>query len=167
MTRLKAAMKRGRPTKAMALRNNQGDYRGGDRTFSRGRIFGNRDRGAAARAGVSKVTIYSRFPPRPDLFGSGRGRSRGEMVRRSRKEGDANLQIPPRGRLEHHALVVVESLQPDIVAFSQLIAAEQRRFPESRASIASMPLRSSLPRSRSRQSRARRADRPWMRRASR
>jgi AcrR family transcriptional regulator len=83
-----------------------------------------------ARAGVSKGTIYARYPNKHELF---RAVVEARMAAWSEESARADEQLSPdpRKRLEHHALIALTAmLQPELQAFTRLIAAESQRFPD-------------------------------------
>lgn len=84
----------------------------------------------AARAGVSKGTLYSRYSTKADLFAAVvEDRVRDWSVRAARN----HQRVPSRLKalLEHHVLIALESVaDPEIAAFAELLFTERRRFPE-------------------------------------
>ncbi|SNS30574.1 transcriptional regulator, TetR family [Sphingomonas laterariae] len=130
MAKVNPASKRGRPTKAQVAEINRAITAAAVGLFLEEGYSATAMETVAARAGVSKVTVYSRFATKADLFAAVVA---DRVAAWSVEAGKADVHLPktPRGRLEHHALVMVESLaHPEVAAFSRLIVAEQRRFPE-------------------------------------
>lgn len=86
--------------------------------------------GVAAETGVSKGTLYARYPSKEALFAavveaSVQGWS--ELSARN----DHLLTDDIGERLRHHAVTIAASLvQPDVRAFQRLILANRDRFPE-------------------------------------
>lgn len=84
----------------------------------------------AARAGVSKKTLYVRFPTKDALFTA--------VVKRQVAEWSeyvAQLEHAPlttlRERLEHHAYSFLDvQARPEVQAFGRLLLSEARTFPE-------------------------------------
>lgn len=130
MNKMGSASRRGRPTKAQAEKINHAITSAAVELFLAEGYSATAMEAVAARAGVSKVTVYNRFPTKADLFAAVVADRVAAWSAEAGKE-DANLPKSPRARLEYHAFVMVDSLShPEIAAFGRLIAAEQRRFPE-------------------------------------
>lgn len=130
MAKANSVSKRGRPTKEQVVRINQAITTAAADLFLAEGYAATAMEAVAARAGISKVTLYNRFPAKADLFAAVvADRVEAWSVEASRHDGQ--LPSDPRGRLEYHALILLQSLaHPEVVAFGRLIAAEQRRFPE-------------------------------------
>jgi len=84
----------------------------------------------AAEAGMSKGTLYSRFPQKADLFAAIVEDSvKAWTLRTARKRRRRPKSL--RGVIEYHVLVSLEAMaDPEILSFAELLTAERRRFPE-------------------------------------
>ncbi|ARS26126.1 TetR/AcrR family transcriptional regulator [Sphingomonas sp. KC8] len=130
MAKANTVSKRGRPTKEQVARINQAITTAAADLFLMEGYAATAMEAVAARAGISKVTLYNRFPAKADLFAAVVA-DRVDAWSAEASRHDAQLPSDPRGRLEYHALILLQSLaHPEIAAFGRLIAAEQRRFPE-------------------------------------
>lgn len=82
------------------------------------------------KAGISKTTLYSRYPSKEDLFRALLGRQVerfATLASLNAPDGTPNL----RAGLERYAAKTLEiGLEPDMLAFNRLIHAEAQRFPE-------------------------------------
>lgn len=130
MTKMTPVARRGRPTKEQTARINDAITVAAVELFLEEGYSATAMETVAARAGVSKVTVYNRFPTKADLFAAVVADRVAAWSAEAGKR-DAELPKTPLGRLEYHALVMLDSLShPEIAAFSRLISTEQRRFPE-------------------------------------
>jgi len=82
------------------------------------------------KAGISKTTLYSRYPSKEDLFRALLGRQVerfATLASLTAPDGTPDL----RAGLERYAARTLEiGLEPDMLAFNRLIHAEAHRFPE-------------------------------------
>jgi AcrR family transcriptional regulator len=84
----------------------------------------------AARAGISKGTLYARYPNKAALF-TAIVEDRVAAWSKAASVHDAELPPDLAGRLRHHVRVSLEGMaDPEISAFAGLITAERKRFPE-------------------------------------
>jgi len=84
----------------------------------------------AKRAGVSKGTLYTRFPTKEQLFNAVVEERVAAWSEESAKREDV-VGDSLRERLEHLAMVYLEYMsRPDVRAFSRVLMAEVERFPE-------------------------------------
>jgi len=84
----------------------------------------------AAKAGMSKGTLYNRFPQKADLFAAiVEDRVQAWSLRSARKRHRVPKTL--REVLEHHAMIALDAVaDPEVMSFAELLAAERRRFPE-------------------------------------
>jgi len=84
----------------------------------------------AARAGVSKGTLYSRYSSKADLFAA----VVEDRVRVwSARAADHDAELPPDlpGRLEHHVRISIESMgDAEVAGFATMMLAARPSFPE-------------------------------------
>ena len=82
------------------------------------------------KAGISKTTLYSRYPSKEDLFRAILGRQVerfATLASLTAPDGTPSLHAG----LERYAARTLEiGLEPDMLAFNRLIHAEAQRFPE-------------------------------------
>lgn len=84
----------------------------------------------AARAGVSKATVYTRFPSKPQLFAAVVARECEACARRMCvAEGSPTLDLASALRRMAHELMDIITL-PRNLAILRLVIAEEPRFPE-------------------------------------
>lgn len=84
----------------------------------------------AAGAGVSKGTLYSRYPSKAGLFAAVVEERVATWSTRAAAR-DALLPHDLRGRLEHHARTAIESMNdPDVAGFANMMLAARPQFPE-------------------------------------
>jgi TetR/AcrR family transcriptional regulator, mexJK operon transcriptional repressor len=84
----------------------------------------------AARARISKGTLYARYSNKAELF-TAIVEDRVTAWSKAASLHDAELPPDLTGRLRHHVRVSLQSMaDPEISAFAELIAAERKRFPE-------------------------------------
>ena len=84
----------------------------------------------ARRAGVSKKTLYSRFPTKTELFTAVVNDQVAAWSAQAGRYDDA-LPATVRERLEHHAVMFLEAqAQTEAQAFERLLLTEARHFPE-------------------------------------
>lgn len=84
----------------------------------------------AKRAGVSKGTLYTRFPTKTELFNAVVEERVAAWSEESSRQ-NAITEGSTRERLEHLATVYLESMsRPEVRAFGRLLTAEAERFPE-------------------------------------
>jgi len=86
----------------------------------------------AKRSGVSKATLYGRFPTKEALFAAVVTAQVAEWSDAAKQHDDElATKSSLRERLEHHAIVFLDSgADPRVEAFGRLLFAEARRFPE-------------------------------------
>jgi TetR/AcrR family transcriptional repressor of mexJK operon len=84
----------------------------------------------AKRAGVSKKTLYARFPTKGELFTEVVETQVAAWSARAGRYDNA-LGTTLRERLEHHAIMFLEAnAQPEARAFERILLSETRHFPE-------------------------------------
>jgi AcrR family transcriptional regulator len=84
----------------------------------------------AKRAGVSKKTLYDRFPSKSELFAAVVKAQVAAWSARARRDDDA-LGSTLRERLEHHAVRFLEAgVEPEARAFERMLLGGARHFPE-------------------------------------
>ena len=84
----------------------------------------------AKRAGVSKRTLYAKFPTKGELFTEV---VVAQVARWSKQAGrlDYTLGKTLRERLEHHAIMFLEAqAEPEAQAFGRLLLTEAHQFPD-------------------------------------
>jgi len=84
----------------------------------------------AAQAGISKGTLYARYPSKADLF-TAIIEDRVAAWSEAASGRDHELPSDLAGRVRHHVLISLQSMvEPEIAAFAAMITAERKRFPE-------------------------------------
>jgi len=122
--------RRGRPNAEQTAAIEQAILENAKRMFLEGGYDAVTMEGIVAAVGVSKGTLYARYPSKEALFEA--------VVRESVKtwSNDASaenhlLNGNLGDRLRHHARTIAHSLTlPDVRAFQQLLLSNQKRFPE-------------------------------------
>jgi TetR/AcrR family transcriptional regulator, mexJK operon transcriptional repressor len=84
----------------------------------------------AARAGISKGTLYTRFPRKELLFAAlveNRVKAWAARAQAHRAPADGSL----RERLRHHLEIMLDCIvDPEVATFGRLLSSERERFPE-------------------------------------
>jgi TetR/AcrR family transcriptional repressor of mexJK operon len=121
--------RRGRPTQKRVAAINGAILRAARASFFEGGYSLTTMESVAARAGVSKGTLYARFPDKPSLFTA----LVEERVRTWAAE--PNARSAPGASMEekllHFAVLTLEKLAgSEVRVFTDFVLAESRRFPE-------------------------------------
>jgi AcrR family transcriptional regulator len=122
--------RRGRPTSADVRAINEAIIETARRQFLSDGYDKTAMEAIARRAGVSKKTLYDRFPTKPELFSAIVEAQVAAWSARARRDDDA-LGSTLRERLEHHAEKFLEAgVEPEVRAFERMLLGGARHFPE-------------------------------------
>lgn len=122
--------RRGRPTRARAEAIDQLVVQTARQMFLDAGYGATAMEAIAAGAGVSKGTLYSRYPAKADLFAAV-VEDRVRVWAAQAGARDAPLPQDLRLRLEYHVRVSIESMgDPDVAGFANMMMAARGQFPE-------------------------------------